>query len=72
MKEAARGTAAVACLPSLALPGSDDSIHGLTVDVWIVAERGSYLGQTRRADLIWLSTRGIVRDLTSGPPLSAR
>jgi hypothetical protein len=39
MKEVARGTAAVACLLSLALPGSDDSIRGLTVDAWIVAER---------------------------------
>ena len=43
MKEVARGTAAVTCLPSLALPGNNHSIRGLVVDAWIVAERGSYL-----------------------------
>jgi hypothetical protein len=43
MKEVARGTAAVACLPSLALPGSDDSIRGLTVDAWVVADEAARL-----------------------------
>ena len=60
MKDAARGTAAVALLPSketlsgayfelrnrsrvLALPGSDDSIRGLTVDGWIVADEAARL-----------------------------
>jgi hypothetical protein len=35
----------------LALPGSDDSIRGLTVDGWIVADEAAYLGENMIAAL---------------------